>query len=501
MISRDGGTRRHVLKVSSIMGASAGINLLMSMLRVKLVAIYVGVVGVGIMATYSALLTVLVTMVGMGIHVSAIRNIALANSANDQDQLALSITSLMRLSWVLGVSGMVVVAMLCNQLSFWAFDKAEYAWSVALLSSVILLNTFTSSFSCIIQGVRSVGNYARVSVWGSLAGTAATFMCLYTLGDVGIVWALITAATLQMFVAKFYSNKLRIKSIKQSWGKTVKIGSALIFEGAPQMVSILVGTSSALVILSLISHRLGMQSVGLYSAAFTLSGAFVGFILVSMSADYYPRLIEAGKSKVFVSDMVNEQTEIGLLLIVPGLLACVLFAPFLLQILYTNEFLQAGEMLQWFMLGCLGRVISSPMAFVLLALGKSKVYLLAEIFLHAFHVSLVFFALEADSLSLTAHSFYIAYFAYTALIYAICKNLIQFSWSSEVTLLLIMALMKIVFLVIVIKFFGNWLSIFIGIILITISSILTFKKLSQVLDVESPILQNLKKIYFFRNLK
>jgi PST family polysaccharide transporter len=305
------------------MGASAGINLLLSMLRVKLVAIFAGTVGIGMIATYSALLTTIVTVVSMGIHISAVRHIALASVANNEEQLTRSVVALKRLSWVLGISGMLVVAVLSNQLSFWTLGTAGYAWDVVLLSSVILFNAVSSSYSCIIQGARRVGDLARINVYGAFFATVAAFVCLYVLGDEGVIWTLITAAVLQMLVSRIYANQVRISSIKQNWKESIDIGLKLITEGAPQMLSILASTLSTLIILSSITRELGVNSVGLYSAAFALSGAFVGFMLVSMSADYYPRLIEAGNDKNSINRIVNEQTEISLLLVVPGLLLCV----------------------------------------------------------------------------------------------------------------------------------------------------------------------------------
>ena len=59
--------------------------------------------------------------------------------------------------------------------------------------------------------------------------------------------------------------------------------------------------------------------------------------------------------------MVNEQTEIGLLLALPGLFATVALAPWIIRVFYTAQFAGAAELLQWFVLGCLGRVISWPM--------------------------------------------------------------------------------------------------------------------------------------------
>jgi len=87
--------------------------------------------------------------------------------------------------------------------------------------------------------------------------------------------------------------------------------------------------------------------------------------------------------------LVNEQTEIGLLLALPGLLATMSLAPVILKLFYTHEFLNAVELIQWFVLGCLMRIISWPLGYVMLALGKGGVFLLIEISLKILEIAAI----------------------------------------------------------------------------------------------------------------
>jgi PST family polysaccharide transporter len=64
-----------------------------------------------------------------------------------------------------------------------------------------------------------------------------------------------------------------------------------------------------------------------------------------MGADYYPRLTGVAHDHAAVNRLVNEQTEIGLLLAVPGLLATLALAPWIIRLFYTSEFLPAVELL------------------------------------------------------------------------------------------------------------------------------------------------------------
>jgi len=128
---------------------------------------------------------------------------------------------------------------------------------------------------------------------------------------------------------------------RQTWheaGGMVRLG--LVFMGTGLMASaVSYGT------VTLITQYMGLPAVGLYSAAFALSGIFVNFVLSAMGADYYPRLTGVAHDPAAVNRLVNEQTEIGLLLAVPGLLATLALAPWIIRLFYTSEFLPAVELL------------------------------------------------------------------------------------------------------------------------------------------------------------
>ena len=82
----------------------------------------------------------------------------------------------------------------------------------------------------------------------------------------------------------------------------------------------------------------GIESAGYYQAAWALSGLFAGFVLGAMGADFYPRLSGLIHDREAAIRAVNEQTEIGVLLALPGLLATLALAPWVIHAFYTKEF-------------------------------------------------------------------------------------------------------------------------------------------------------------------
>jgi enterobacterial common antigen flippase len=190
----------------------------------------------------------------------------------------------------------------------------------------------------------------------------------------------------------------------------------------------------------LITQEINVQAVGIYSAAFALSGMFVNFVLNAMGADYYPRLTAAADDHLKVNRLVNEQTEIGLLLALPGLLATMVLAPWIVQIFYTKEFLPAVELIQWFILGCLGRVISWPLGYVMLALNKSSTYLATALIAECIHILLIVVLLSVFKLKGVAIAFALLLIFTTTLLFYVAKSITGFSWNQKLKQLISVAI-------------------------------------------------------------
>ena len=83
---------------------------------------------------------------------------------------------------------------------------------------------------------------------------------------------------------------------------------------------------AAYVVRTMVLRMVGFEAAGFYSSAWTLGGLYVGFILQAMGADFYPRLTGVAKDNTEVNRLVNEQTQISLLLAGPGVMATITFA-------------------------------------------------------------------------------------------------------------------------------------------------------------------------------
>lgn len=341
------------------------------MVRVKVVAVLLGPTGVGLVGLYSSTTGLLGTLAGLGISSSGVREVAEANGSGDTEKIARVVKTLRRVCWATGILGWLLCAILSYPLSLWTFGSSDRAWAIAILGAILLLGAISGGQNALLQGTRRIGDIARYNVMGAVISTLVAIGLYGWLGQKAIVPVLILTSAINLGCTWWFARQVHTLQVGQKWRETIANSRRLVGLGLAFMYSGLLVAVVSLATRSLIARQLGLGASGIYQAVWGISGMFAGFILSAMGTDFYPRLTAVADSNEEVNRLVNEQTEIGVLLAMPGLLGTLAFAPWVMHIFYSAKFLSGAILLPWFVLGVLGQVISWPMGYILSAKGYS----------------------------------------------------------------------------------------------------------------------------------
>ena len=419
-----------ILKSSSIIGGAQGINYLIGMVRTKLVAVLLGPSGVGLVGLYISATSLVGAITGLGIGTSGVREVAEAHASGDAARVARTVHTLRRACWVTGLLGWFVTVALAYPLSVWTFGSGERALAVALLGVTLLLSSVSGGQTALLQGARRIGDLARLNVISVLVGTIAAVAIYAWLGERGIVPVIIATALVNVGFSWWFARCVPITPVAMAWTETWRDSKRLIRLGLAFMWGGLLTGAVTLALQSLIVRKLGLDANGVYQAAWAISGMFAGFILGAMGTDFYPRLTAVAHDHGQVNRLINEQTEIGILLALPGLLGTLAFAPWIMRIFYTAKFLPGAELLPWFVLGIFGQVISWPMGFAVMAQGAAGWYVAIETSANMLRFVLSLVLLQWLGLWGTALAIPLLYVFVTALVYWICRRLTGFRWAA-----------------------------------------------------------------------
>jgi enterobacterial common antigen flippase len=477
-------TYDHILKSTALIGGSSVVNIAVSVVRTKAMALFLGPAGVGLIGLYTAILELTQSVAGMGINHSGIRQIAEAVGSGDDQRVSRTAAVLRRITIWLGVLGTALLVVFCRQVSKWTFGSDEFAAPVALLSVAVFFKVVSDGQLALIQGLRRISDLARIAVLVAIFGSAISLTLVYFFRDKGVVPALVSAAALTLIISSFYRRRIQITPASVTARQVRKETGALLTLGSAFMASAILTTGSAYAVRSLVRHNLGFDAAGLYQSAWALGGLYVGFILQAMGTDFYPRLTAVAHNHPECNRLVNEQAQISLLLAGPGVIATLTCAPLVIAIFYDTSFVGAVEPLRWICLGMVLRVIAWPMAFIILAKGERNIFFWTEVAATLVHVGLAFLLIKRFGLAGATMAFFGLYIWHGIVMYVIVRRVTGFRWSSanRQDALLFLPLIGLVFCGFLML--PMWIATAVGIAAILVSGVYSLRVICRLVSLD-----------------
>ena len=423
-------TYGQILKSSALIGGSSMLNIGIGIVRTKAMAVLLGPGGVGLIGVFGSIADLARSFAELGINSSGVRQIADAVGSGDEERIARTVIVLRRIAVVLGLLGAAGLIGISTQVSTLTFGNAGQASAVALLSLAVLCRLVADGQGALIQGMRRISDLAKMSVLGGFLGTLISIPLVYFLREEGVVPSLVAVAAMALATSWWYSRKVKIRPPSMTASEVAHEAAGLLKLGFAFMASGLLMMGAAYVVRLIVLRHVGLDAAGLYQAAWTLGGLYVGFILQAMGADFYPRLVGVANDHPRCNRLVNEQAQVGLLLVAPGVLATLTFAPLVIAVFYSAEFDMAVEVLRWICLGMTLRVITWPMGFIIIAKGKQAIFFGTELAWTVVSVGLAWICVESFGLAGAGMAFFGSYVFHGLMIYPTVRVLSGFGWSA-----------------------------------------------------------------------
>ena len=430
MNTSDTSSHVEALKSSSIIGGSTAVVMLIRVIRTKAIALLLGPGGVGIEAILDSVATLSRSIFDLGVSSSGVRQVAAAVGSGNEHLIGRTVSALRRVCLALGVAGAATLFLSRHVVSRLAFGSAEHASSIGLLAIVLLLGGVTGGQGALLQGMRRIGDLARVNIIGTLASVVVTVPIVMRWGVAGIPYYMVLAAGAGALVSWVHARRVPVERVSLSTEEVLREAAGLLRLGSAFMASGVMSAGVLFLLRALVLRTEGEAGAGQVQAATALSMVYVGFILQAMGTDFYPRLTAAASDKVRRNQLVNEQSEVALLLALPGVLGTIAFAPWVVRVFYSGQFDQAAEVLCWQMSGNFLRVVSWPMGFILLAQGRGTLFVLTDAAAWTVYVVLAWIGLQRFGLPGMGMAFlglYAFHVVMMAIVVAVCSG---FRWSA-----------------------------------------------------------------------
>ena len=478
----EANSKGQILKSTAIFGSAQVIIVLVGIVRTKILAVLLGPAGVAISGLYQSVLDLVKTATGLGLGYSGVREIAEASATGNSKRVSVAILVLKRWSWFTGLIGVLLTIVFSRQVSQATFGNKNHVIEFSVLSITLLLSALTTSRSAILQGLRRITDMARSLILAAIIGLLSSSIIYYFLGIRGIVLAIITATAIELSLTWYYSKKLTIDKVSLSVHKTFAEGKAMAKLGFFMTISLLASTASMYFVRAFIVHQDGLHTAGYFIAAWTISSLYISAVFNAMAADYFPRLSTIQHDLTTMRKLVNDQTDVALLLTVPLIIIMISFIDWLVPVFYSRAFDQTAMILSWQLTGDFFKVLSWPVGFILLAKGRGMIFLITEIAWNLLFCSFTYFGWNFLGLEITGISFLMAYFIYLIIVYSIVGKMYGFRWTRTVWKVILVLFPLLVLSFLSARFLGGGLKFLFGGIFTLIALTYSYIQLQNLVD-------------------
>ena len=371
----------NILKATSLLGGVQGLNIVLNLVRTKIVAELIGPSGVGLNGIYNETRELIHTTTNLGLDVSGVRDISQAyerwsesHAASDWEEVKTCV-SVMR-SWLLllALFGMMVCMLFAIPLSWLTFDDYDHVWGYVMLSPAVAFSTMTCGELAVLKSLRKLKKLAVVSVVNVALGLVVSVPIFYFCGIDGVLPALVTlfgCIMLSTLAVGYHTMPLSLTYSKERLGR----GRTMLTIGINFVVCSILLHVVTVFIISYLNRVSSTHLVGLYNSAYTMTMTYAGTLFAAMEQDYFPRLTGVVHNVRERTETLMRQHKVVQMLVAPMLAAFIVGLPVAVPLLLSDEFVDIVPMAQATAVGLLFRAIYLPHAYLPLAAGHNRMFL------------------------------------------------------------------------------------------------------------------------------
>ena len=371
------GSYRRILSGLALVGSAQAIQVLLSVVRMKAVALVLGASGVGLIGLWSGLQSLAENIARMGLGVTGVKELVLARpEARNYARVGLRSYALL---WM--VATVLTGVLFPHQIKALIGSAEIEATTVTYCMLGSAASVASTTFLVELRGMHDTKRVAKAYVWGAFLSTLFCLLVLWILPQQAAIWFVVLPPVFAAIAAYVMNLHYPIQakwSGRSQWPKWTSYWPLLFKAGAPIMLAGLASIAIMFFIRLTIEQEANLHQLGLFVGAFMLSEKYLGFLMKAMGTDYLPRVTSVIKDRAATIEMVTRQTHVLTSLAIPPLLMIIGLAPLILHLLYSEDFVSAALLLQILVLGDFFKMVAWPIGYLMVAHGRSKAFAIKE---------------------------------------------------------------------------------------------------------------------------
>lgn len=429
---------RQIFKAMSIFGGVQILVVFFGIIRNKVVAVSMGPSGVGEIGLYTAAITLMIALTSFGIGSSGVKLISEAYHQRNIEEFNKSVFVFNKLSSYSAMLGSILTFAFSPLLSKWSFGSYDHTLSFMLLSLAVQFIVLDTKHLVLLQSVMNLKDQGKASVFGALIGTVISLPLYFLLKERAIIPSLLVLFLSNMLFSYLYARRVMVEIPTLKYNELKQRSKSFISLGFAMTISYILVMAVSYIVRLYISQEGGVQQVGLYQAGWAIVNGYVGLIFTAMAKDYFPRLSSVNQDNSRVSEMANQQMELGMLIISPIIIVFLISMDRIVALLYSSAFYSIKDMMIWSLLGMFFKLLSWSISYIFLAKGLSGRFVIYEVTINVLTVLLNVTFYKYVGLEGLGIAFCLVNLIYLIIVFYMARRSFEFSFNEGV---------KVIFLV------------------------------------------------------
>ena len=276
---------KRLLKITAKLGSANTITFIGSLIKNKIIAIFLGTAGMGIVSQLSGFLNLLTNLgtIGMQQGVTKFSAACMIGSEKKVDSKSILSVAL----FLVGIITLVIlflVVLFNKKISSLIFSDDSYGFGIVVVALSLPFIAFTTIFSYYFKGVGKINLLFKSSILSSFIGLLASLFLIWAFSIKGVILQIFTTGLISFlifYLFYYFLPENRSKKIRLFYIFNISYVKDIIKElfkhGSVIYVSNFLLPLSLLIIRSLIIKDFGIEQNGVFQSIMIVSAIFISF--------------------------------------------------------------------------------------------------------------------------------------------------------------------------------------------------------------------------------
>ena len=364
-------SQRTALNTTILFGLVQAIQAVSVLSRGKFAALYLGIDGYGRFSFYLTIIVNLQLFLLLGINNGFARKLSIFKGEENRERINF-ILNLFCLYLILCFCFLIMMFIVFLAISV-SYGNLSFGFYEAFcLLFAVYFNILLVSSQSIGQGLQMKIGLTYSSLFSSLLIVITSFVFFRYIGEGSIVGAIFASSISGILVFFFMLRMADFRKVDVTFRILFVEIKPILYYGLSTLVAALIGVV-VLISINFFLLKVGdFDTLAFYQASITLTTSSVALIFNALNYNYLPQLTQVHNNVESSNDLVNDYTELGLLIAAPLLMTFFVFSPFFITVLFSDDFLAISNLVKLMSVGSFFQVAGYAIALIPFAKGDTS---------------------------------------------------------------------------------------------------------------------------------